>query len=87
MQKVSLPIAIIMAVFLIANTAIIVSKKEFKIIRKRYTSMVVYFFYISIITVVSFINWLLARKFPIFSELVILVYGLSITLFLLPIWY
>ncbi len=76
-----------MVVFLIANAAIIVSKKEFKLIKVRYSSMVVYFFFIALMTVISLACWLFARKWAVVSELAIPAYGLIITLILLPAWY
>ena len=76
-----------MLVFLIANTAIIVSKKEFKLIKIRYSSMVIYFFFIALMTVISLACWLFARKWAVVSELAIPAYGVIITLILLPAWY
>jgi hypothetical protein len=76
-----------MVIFLIANTAIIVSKKEFKLIKVRYGSMVIYFFFIALMTVISFACWLFARKWTVVSELAIPAYGVIITLILLPAWY
>jgi len=86
-QKMSLPIAIIMLVFLLANIAIIISKKEFKIIKIRYTSMVIYFFFTAVLTLFSFANWIIAKKWNFVSELVIPAYGVVITIILLPAWY
>ena len=76
-----------MVVFLIANAAIIVSKKEFKLIKIRYSSMVIYFFFIALMTVISLACWLIARKCAVVSELAIPAYGVIITIILLPSLY
>ena len=76
-----------MVVFLIANAAIIVSKKEFQLPKIRYSSMVIYFFFIALMTVISLACWLIARKCAVVSELAIPAYGVIITIILLPSWY
>lgn len=49
--------------------------------------MVIYFFFIALMTVLSLACWLIARKLSVVSELVIPAYGVIITLILIPSWY
>jgi len=49
--------------------------------------MVIYFFFTATLTITSFTNWLLAKKWTFTSELVMPIYGIIITIILLPAWY
>jgi uncharacterized membrane protein len=82
----SIKISILLTVFVLICLVMILKNGEFKTIKKKITTDLVFFFLLSglIVTVMSI--FLVSKKFPIATELVVPVYCFLVCLFCLPTW-